>query len=72
MRLSSFSCLIDRSKAKFYSQGVFGMALKMIQSISWPGKSQDGMQLRLSLLHATGDFAAMACHGLVAPSETEI
>lgn len=34
--------------------------LMLVLPVSWLGKSWDGLQLRLSLLHATGDFAAMA------------
>lgn len=46
----------------FYSLGYQNRALRTVRlrPVSWLGKFQVGLQLRLSLLHATGDFAAIA------------
>lgn len=43
----------------FYTLGYQNRALRTVWPISWLGKFQVGLQLRLSLLHATGDFTAI-------------
>ncbi|KAK4339749.1 hypothetical protein RND71_041211 [Anisodus tanguticus] len=68
------------SKMQYLGLKIFGVELgtscalrgcvDAVRPVSWLGKSQDGLQLRLSLLHATGDFAAMARLPSLCPSKS--